>query len=100
MRKLKQLTLTVLILISFSSVVNAETFLLEPDIFVGFSFWTVSMVCLAATVFFFLREKIGTNKLATPYYSCSTYFWYFFCTLHILKTGSCYPWWRRYTYTI
>jgi|TARA_B110000438_G_C15801874_1_gene645532 bacteriorhodopsin len=62
MRKLKQLTLTVLILISFSSVVNAETFLLEPDIFVGFSFWTVSMVCLAATVFFFLeRRSVPTN---------------------------------------
>jgi len=62
MERLKQLVLAVIILISFSNVVNAETFLLEPDIFVGFSFWVLSMVCLAATVFFFLeRESVPTN---------------------------------------
>ena len=35
-------------------MLSAEAFL-EPDDFVGFSFWLVSMGCLAATAFFFYR---------------------------------------------
>ena len=43
-------------LIGISNSAQAEVFLLQPDDFVGFTFWLVSMACLAATVFFFLER--------------------------------------------
>jgi len=56
MNKVKTIVLAFTILIGISSSVHAEVALLQPDDFVGFTFWLVSMSCLAATVFFFLER--------------------------------------------
>jgi len=57
MKKLKLFALTAVALMGVSGVANAETALLASDDFVGFSFWLVSMACLAATAFFFLERS-------------------------------------------
>ena len=54
MNKVKIIILIVIILMGVSGNAYAEA-LLESDDFVGFSFWLVSMGCLAATAFFFLE---------------------------------------------
>ena len=56
MNKIKTIVLAFAILIGITSSVQAEVILLQPDDFVGFIFWFVSMSCLAATVFFFLER--------------------------------------------
>ena len=56
MNKLKVIILILIILMGLLSKAQAET-LLEPDDFVGFSFWFISMACLATTVFFFLERN-------------------------------------------
>ena len=55
MNKVKIIVLALAALIGISSSAQAEVVLLQPDDFVGFTFWFVSMACLAATVFFFLE---------------------------------------------
>ena len=55
MNKVKVIVLALVALIGISSSAQAEVVLLQPDDFVGFTFWFVSMACLAATVFFFLE---------------------------------------------
>jgi len=55
MKKLKLFALTAVTLMGLSGAANAETALLASDDFVGISFWLVSMVMLASTVFFFLE---------------------------------------------
>ena len=55
MNKVKTIVLAFAILIGISSSVHAEVVLLQPDDFVGFTFWFVSMSCLAATAFFFFE---------------------------------------------
>ena len=52
MYKLKIIIFTLIALMGLSSNAQAEA-LLQADDFVGFSFWIVSMGCMAATVFFF-----------------------------------------------
>ena len=53
-------------LIGISNSAQAETVLLQPDDFVGFTFWLVSMACLAATVFFFLERGSVDPAWKTP----------------------------------
>ena len=56
MNKVKIIVLALAALIGISSSAQAEVALLQPDDFVGFTYWLVSMACLAATVFFFLER--------------------------------------------
>jgi bacteriorhodopsin len=55
MGKFKIIVLTLMALIGMSSGAYAEVALLQPDDFVGFTFWLVSIACLATTAFFFLE---------------------------------------------
>tara|TARA_B100001123_G_C15335528_1_gene1032706 strand:- start:1754 stop:2506 length:753 start_codon:yes stop_codon:yes gene_type:complete len=57
MNKIKIFILPLLVFFGMSSSANAETFLLQPDDFVGFTFWLVSMASLAATLFLFLERN-------------------------------------------
>ena len=57
MNKVKIIILALAALIGISNSAHAEVVLLQPDDFVGFTFWLVSMACLAATVFFFLEKQ-------------------------------------------
>jgi len=57
MNKFKLFGLVFLMLVSFSRSANAEVFLLDPEDFVGISFWVISMGMLAATVFFFIERS-------------------------------------------
>ena len=66
MNKVKTIFLTFAILIGISSSAHAEVALLQPDDFVGFTFWFVSMACLAATVFFFLERGSVAPAWKTP----------------------------------
>ena len=63
MKKLKLFALAAVALMGLSGAANAETALLASDDFVGISFWLVSMGCLAATAFFFLRKRICCSLL-------------------------------------
>tara|TARA_Y100000590_G_scaffold420197_1_gene522611 strand:- start:2707 stop:3471 length:765 start_codon:yes stop_codon:yes gene_type:complete len=56
MKKLKLFAFSIVALVGFSSVANAETPILLPNDFVGISFWIISMGMLAATVFFFMER--------------------------------------------
>ena len=56
MNKVKIIVLAFTALIGISNSAHAEVVLLQPDDFVGFTFWLLSMACLAATVFFFLER--------------------------------------------
>ena len=56
MNKVKTIVLVLAALIGISNSAQAEVALLQPDDFVGFTFWLVSMACLAATIFFFLER--------------------------------------------
>ena len=61
MNKLKIFGLAFVILVSLSTIANAETILLASDDFVGITFWVISMGMLAATVFFFIeRSSVST----------------------------------------
>jgi bacteriorhodopsin len=52
-------------LVGISSSAYAEVALLQPDDFVGFTFWLVSMACLAITAFFFLEHGSVTPAWKT-----------------------------------
>jgi len=52
----KIIIIALVALIGISSSAYAEVALLQPDDFVGFTFWLVSIACLAATAFFFLEH--------------------------------------------
>jgi len=56
MDKIKIIILALVTLIGISSSAHAEVVLLQHDDFVGFTFWFVSMACLATTVFLFLER--------------------------------------------
>ncbi len=56
MNKIKIIVLTLAASIVISTSAHAQVALLQPDDFVGFTFWLVSMACLATTVFFFLER--------------------------------------------
>ena len=58
MKKLKIIILTLAALIGISSYTQAEVAFLQPYDFVGFTFWLVSISCLAATAFFFLESGL------------------------------------------
>ena len=55
MGKFRIIVITLMALIGMSSGAYAEVALLQPDDFVGFTFWLVSIACLATTAFFFLE---------------------------------------------
>ena len=55
MGKVKIIVIALVALIGISSSAYAEVALLQPDDFVGFTFWLVSIACLATTAFFFLE---------------------------------------------
>ena len=56
MNKVKIIVLALAALLGISSNVYAEITLLQPDDFVGFTFWLLSLACIATTVFFFLER--------------------------------------------
>ncbi len=56
MNKFRIIAIALVALIGISSSAYAEADLIQPDDFVGFTFWLVSIACLAATVFFFLEH--------------------------------------------
>jgi bacteriorhodopsin len=56
MDKVKIIILALVTLIGISSRAHAEVVLLQPDDFVGLTFWFVSMACLATTAFLFLER--------------------------------------------
>ena len=56
MNKVKIIVVALAGLIGISNSANAEIAVLQPDDFVGFTFWLVSMSCLATTVFLFLER--------------------------------------------
>ena len=56
MGKIKIIIVSLSVLIAISTNANAAKDLLQTDDFVGFSFWFVSLACLAATFFFFLER--------------------------------------------
>ena len=56
MGKVKIIVIALVALIGISSSAYAEVALLQPDDFVGFTFWLVSIACLATTAFFFLEH--------------------------------------------
>ena len=56
MGKVKIIVIALVVLIGISSNAYAKVALLQPDDFVGFTFWLVSIACLAATAFFFLEH--------------------------------------------
>ena len=66
MNKVKTIVLALAALIGISNSAQAEVALLQPDDFVGFTFWFVSMACLAATVFFFLERGSVAPGWKTP----------------------------------
>jgi len=55
MNKVKIILISLATLIGLSSSAHAEMALLQSDDFVGFTFWLISMACLATTVFLFLE---------------------------------------------
>ena len=57
---------------SLLSNAQAET-LLQPDDFVGFSYWIVSIGCMAATAFFFLIVPSELQGTSTKYNSASVF---------------------------
>jgi len=56
MNKVKIIVIALATLIGLSSSAHAEVALLQSDDFVGFTFWLVSMACLATTAFLFLEH--------------------------------------------
>ena len=56
MGKVKIIVIALVVLIGISSSAYAEVALLQPDDFVGFTFWLVAIACLATTAFFFLEH--------------------------------------------
>jgi bacteriorhodopsin len=56
MNKVIIYVLVLIALIGVSSSANAEVNFLQPDDFVGFTFWLMSMAYLATTVFLFLER--------------------------------------------
>ena len=56
MNKIKIIVLALVTLIVISRSAHSEVVFLQPDDFVGFTFWLVSMACLATTVFLFLER--------------------------------------------
>ena len=56
MDKFKIIVIVLVALIGISSSAYTEVALLRPDDFVGFTFWLVSIACIATTAFFFLEH--------------------------------------------
>jgi len=56
MNKFRIIAIALVALIGISSSAYAEVALLQPDDFVGLTFWLVSIACLATTVFLFLER--------------------------------------------
>ena len=61
MGKVKIIVIALVVLIGISSNAYAKVALLQPDDFVGFTFWLVSIACLATTAFFFLEHGSVTR---------------------------------------
>ena len=61
MGKFRIIAIALVALIGISSSAYAEVALLQPDDFVGLTFWLVSIACLATTVFLFLEHGSVTR---------------------------------------
>ena len=92
MKKLKLFALTAVALMGASGVANAETVLLASNDFVGISFWLVSMGCLAATAFFFLRSRKCCGRLENINNRCWSSNRYCLYSLHLHERGMGYDW--------
>ena len=57
MNSVRIIVFSLVALIGISNNAHAEVFLLQPDDFVGFTFWLVTMASLATTVFLFLERN-------------------------------------------
>ena len=66
MGKVKIIVIALVALIGTLSSAHAEVALLQPDDFVGFTFWLVSIACLATTAFFFLEHGSVTRAWKAP----------------------------------
>ena len=66
MKKIKVIILTFAALIGVSTYTQAEVSFLQPDDFVGLTFWLVSIGCLAATAFFFLESGSVAPEWRVP----------------------------------
>ncbi len=66
MNKVKIIILALVTLVGILSSAHAEVVLLQPDDFVGFTFWLVSIACLATTVFLFLERGSVLPKWTVP----------------------------------
>ena len=92
MNKVKIIVLAFAALIGISNSAHAEVVLLQPDDFVGFTFWLLSMACLAATVFFFLeRGSVAPGWQASITVAGSSY-WYNFHTFNVCEKCMGYNW--------
>ena len=56
MGKFRIIVIALVVLIGISGSAYADVALLQPDDFVGLTFWLVSIACLATTVFLFLER--------------------------------------------
>ena len=92
MNKVKIIVLALVALIGISSSAHAEVALLQPDDFVGFTFWLVSMACLAATVFFFLERGSVAPGWKVSNYCCRSSYWYSFHALYVCEKCVGYNW--------
>ena len=65
MGKFRIIVIASVALIGISSNAYAKVVFLQPDDFVGFTFWLVTMACLATTVFLFLERGSVLPKWTT-----------------------------------
>jgi len=66
MGKVRIIIIALVALIGISSNAYAKVALLQPDDFVGFTFWFASMACLAASAFFFLEHRSVAQAWELP----------------------------------
>jgi bacteriorhodopsin len=62
MGKFRIIVIALVVLIGISGSAYADVALLQPDDFVGLTFWLVSIACLATTVFLFLERGSVLSK--------------------------------------
>ena len=92
MNKVKIIVLALAALIGISRSAHAEVALLQPDDFVGFTFWLVSMACLATTVFLFPRTWFSCSRMESVNYCRRYSYWYSFHTFYVCEKHMGYNW--------
>ena len=66
MKNIKILSYAIVVLLMITSKANAEIILLQPNDFVGITFWLASLGMLAATIFFFIERGTITASWKLP----------------------------------